>query len=89
MAIRDTLDEARYSVQVRKRVEVPEYGPIPDDCGAWSAWDTLLTCDGDRAREAMEAFQRANRGLPREYRLVHAPTDRERWFGATAGTCLA
>jgi len=36
--VKDTLDETRYSVQVRRRVEVPEYGPIPDDCGQWSAW---------------------------------------------------
>lgn len=79
MSVRDTLDEPRFAVQVRKRIEVPDYGPIPDGCGQWGDWDTLLTCDGGKAREAMEAFQRANRNLPREYRLAHAPTDRERW----------
>lgn len=88
MALRDTLDDPRYSVQVSRRVEVPDgMAPMPPNVGGWTDWDTLLTCDGKGAQEAMEAFQRANRG--RRYRLVHVPTDRERWCGATVPACLA
>lgn len=73
------LDEPRYSLEVRRVVEVPEYGPLPDDCGKWSAWETLLTHDAERCEDAARSLRRAN---PRnEYRVVPAPTDRERWFG--------
>lgn len=81
-----SIDEPRFAVEVRRRIEAPDCGPVPENWGEWGTWETVLVSSEQGANGYLSSIRRANKNLDREYRVTPAPTDRVRWgIGASDG----